>query len=586
MITLQEGFEIGKYKVQYFIKEGLYNGTYRVSDEAGKPFFMKFYDLSLVPEKLVIDGEVEEILNIRRISHENIISHVADGEITIDGQKYKYLVTNYFMGNLLSEVISGGKTFSEEVARDVIIGVARGLAYLNTSLELNHNDLTPRNIILDEIEKDKYVPRIIDLGHVHPPVSSGAPFPVNDLTLHYCAPEVLTGIFDPKVDVFSVSAVLYRMLSGQAPWPCDILEDEPYYNKKQKIRQARKSDLNIDILKQAGVSENLITIIMKGLSLDYDNRPTIKELYSWLGGESEVAPQGNEFTSGSLSRQKPEDQQRSREKESSVSVEFKKGSSENGGGFADVAGMTALKDDLQKRVIWVLKDREKAEKYKLTPPNGMILYGPPGCGKTFFAEKFAEESHFNFTLVNGSDLGSSYIHGTQGKIAALFEEARKHAPAIICFDEFDSFVPSRSSMAAEHRPEEINEFLSQLNNCSKKGIFVIGTTNRLDMIDPAVLRRGRMDLHVEVPAPDAETRESIFRIHLKGRPLSEDINYTELAELTDNYASSDIAFIVNESAMTAALADTPIGQKNLVNSIKCNPSSLGPGKTERKKIGF
>ena len=248
--------------------------------------------------------------------------------------------------------------------------------------------------------------------------------------------------------------------------------------------------------------------------------------------------------------------------------------------------MTALKDDLQKRVIWVLKDREKAEKYRLTPPNGMILYGPPGCGKTFFAEKFAEESHFNFTLVNGSDLGSSYIHGTQGKIAALFEEAQKHSPAIICFDEFDSFVPSRSSMAAEHRPEEINEFLSQLNNCSKKGIFVIGTTNRLDMIDPAVLRRGRMDLHVEVPAPDAETRESIFRIHLKGRPLSEDINYSELAELTDNYASSDIAFIVNESAMTAALADTPISQKNLVNSIKCNPSSLGPGKAEMRKIGF
>ena len=141
-------------------------------------------------------------------------------------------------------------------------------------------------------------------------------------------------------------------------------------------------------------------------------------------------------------------------------------------------------------------------------------------------------------------------------------------------------------MAAEHRPEEINEFLSQLNNCSKKGIFVIGTTNRIDMIDPAVLRRGRMDLHIEIPAPDAATREEIFKIHLKDRPVSEDINYKELAELTDNYASSDIAFIVNESAMMAALADIPIGQQQLVNSIKSNPSSLGGPKENRKRIGF
>ena len=248
--------------------------------------------------------------------------------------------------------------------------------------------------------------------------------------------------------------------------------------------------------------------------------------------------------------------------------------------------MEQLKDDLMKRVIWVLKDREKAEKYRLTPPNGMILYGPPGCGKTFFAEKFAEESNFNFTIVNGSDLGSSYLHGTQGKIAALFEKAQKNAPSIICFDEFDSFVPSRSTMAAEHRPEEINEFLSQLNNCSKKGIFVIGTTNRIDMIDPAVLRRGRMDLHIEIPAPDERTREEIFKIHLKGRPVADDINYQELAQLTDNYASSDIAFIVNESAMMAALADIPIGQQQLVNSIKSNPSSLGGPKENRKRIGF
>ena len=106
------------------------------------------------------------------------------------------------------------------------------------------------------------------------------------------------------------------------------------------------------------------------------------------------------------------------------------------------------------------------------------------------------------------------------------------------------------------------------------------------MIDPAVQRKGRMDLRIEVPAPDVKTREAIFRIHLKGRPITDDINYEELAKATDNYASADIAFIVNESAMMAALADMPISQQHLLNSIKGTPSSLESPAKHRKRIGF
>ena len=114
---------------------------------------------------------------------------------------------------------------------------------------------------------------------------------------------------------------------------------------------------------------------------------------------------------------------------------------------------------------------------------------------------------------------------------------------------------------------------------------MIGTTNRIELIDPAVLRKGRMDLHVEIPAPDAETRAAIFKLHLRERPVSEDINAEELATLTDNYAAADIAFIVNEAAMMAALADDLIRQEYLVNSIKCNKSSLAEV-TVRRKIGY
>ena len=205
--------------------------------------------------------------------------------------------------------------------------------------------------------------------------------------------------------------------------------------------------------------------------------------------------------------------------------------------------------------------------------------------RLYFAQKFAEETGFHYFLVKGSDLGSTYIHGTQNKIAELFKTAAEKAPCVICFDEFDSFVPARGSDAARHRPEEVNEFLSQLNNCAERGIFVVGTTNRVDMIDPAVLRKGRMDLQYEIPAPDMDVRKAMFKIHLKGRPCSDDIDIDRLAELTAGYASSDIAFIVNESAMVAALGDETICQRILEESVRCNPSSLAK-KLDRPRIGY
>ena len=577
MVILKENDKVGSYTVLYFIKEGLYNGTYRVQNEEGRSFFMKLYDTELVPEKLWEDGEICEISYSRKIRHDNVISYVDDGSVSIAGNNYKYLITEYFVGSLLSEALQIGSLSDPDVCKAIIIGVLRGLDYLHSELGLCHNDLTPNNIILDKIDDDKYIPRIIDLGHLSPRIFGAPPFPVDDLTPAFCAPETFSGFYEFKGDVFSAMAIYYKMLCGKTPWPCDIAKSEPYAEKKRKIRQARKAELDIEILREKKVPEDIIGIIRSGLTMDSIGRASAGEILTSLqGGES-----------GSIRRasgqvQSERERKDARSGQETSNVEIKK---VQGGGFSDVAGMESLKAELTNRVIWVLRDKEKAEKYRLTPPNGMILYGPPGCGKTFFAEKFAEEAQFNFTLVNGSDLGSIYVHGTQGKIADLFREAAKHPPTIICFDEFDSFVPARGTTAAQYRPEEVNEFLGQLNNCSQKGIFVIGTTNRLDMIDPAVLRKGRMDLHVEIPAPDVKTRALIFKIHLKNRPLSEDIDYDELAVRTENYAASDIAFIVNDAAMNAALADEEIGQAHLVHSISCTKSSLSPVQ-ESKKIGF
>jgi len=233
--------------------------------------------------------------------------------------------------------------------------------------------------------------------------------------------------------------------------------------------------------------------------------------------------------------------------------------------------MDHLKQMLTRKVIFILKDKEKAAKYKLLPPNGMLFYGPPGCGKSFFAEKFAEETGFHFMLVKASDLGSIYVHGSQGKIAELFKKAEANKPTIICFDEFDAFVPNRSNTGAEHQAGEVNEFLSQLNNCAQRGIFVIATSNRPDMIDPAVLRTGRIDKLVYVPMPDKDARREMFKLHLEGRPC-EELDMDHLAELTDGYIASDIAYIVNDAAMGAAFSDKPITQQLLEETI----SSIHP----------
>ena len=226
------------------------------------------------------------------------------------------------------------------------------------------------------------------------------------------------------------------------------------------------------------------------------------------------------------------------------------------GGFADVAGFDELKHRLSDEVIWPLKNKAKAAKYRITPPSGMLLYGPAGCGKTFFAQKFAEETGFSFKLIVPSDIGGMIIHETQKKVAELFEEAQREAPCIICFDEIDAMVPRRTSTPGlEYQNTEVNEFLAQMNNCGEKGIFIIGTTNNKDLIDPAALRTGRLDYHVEIPKPDRIQRVELFRVCLQNRPMESYIDFESLAMSTDGFTASDIAFVVNKAALAAAKAD-------------------------------
>lgn len=240
---------------------------------------------------------------------------------------------------------------------------------------------------------------------------------------------------------------------------------------------------------------------------------------------------------------------------------------EGAGGFKDVAGMNELKIKLDNEVLFPLTDEIFKTKYNGHALNGILLYGPPGCGKTFLAEKFAEQSRMNYMLVKSSDLASTFVHGTQEKIRKMFDLAESLAPCILCIDELDAIAGKRSSMVQETYAMEVNEMLSQLNNCSERGIFVIGSTNRPEYIDPALLRRGRLDEAIYVPMPDNVMREAVLRLRLKN-VYRNGIKYTELANLTEGYVVSDIEAIVNKASLIAARLRQPVTQQFMEQAIR------------------
>lgn len=257
-------------------------------------------------------------------------------------------------------------------------------------------------------------------------------------------------------------------------------------------------------------------------------------------------------------------------------------------GFNGVAGMLDLKARLQREVIYPLTLREEMKRYRIHPLNGILLYGPPGCGKTYFAEKFAEETGMFFKLVHAADLSCKYMHETAGQIKEFFREARESAPFVLCIDEIEALVPARSGSAdiafADYN-ESTSVFLSEVNNCGRDGVFVIGTTNAPHLIDPALLRTGRLDKHYFLGLPDSEARLAMLRLHLADRPLEKGIDYPRLVELSEGMNASDLETMVNEAALEAAIHHQDITQEMLEDrAIQGRRSIQAPEEDSKQQI--
>jgi transitional endoplasmic reticulum ATPase len=252
-----------------------------------------------------------------------------------------------------------------------------------------------------------------------------------------------------------------------------------------------------------------------------------------------------------------------------------------------LAGMRQLRAELEKDVILPLLYPDRYRAYKVPLPNGLLLYGPPGCGKTFIARKLAEMVRFRFFDVAPSDLASIYVHGSQEKIRALFDLARKEAPAMLFFDEFDALVPRRDDAhMGHHYQAEVNEFLTQLNECAKSRLLVVAATNIREKIDTAVLRPGRIDKQFYVGPPDFEARVELLRLYLAGRPVV-GVDYLALGEATENYTPAEIEAAVNEAARLALTKSEPIGDGHVTQVLSTTPPALGRlVVSSRKPIGF
>ena len=603
MSKLQENEKCGSYVVQTFIKKGMYDETYFVTDPQGTRHFLKLFLSDEVPSVAQDShGQILEIVYAERLNHPNVIKLEEKGLVFIDGVANPFMVTSFIAGELLESHLFSGHRFDVDTTLAFSMCMLGALSHLHGQ-QLMHCDITPRNIIYSEADGTPNA-TLIDLGHLSRHPLDQITFLTADLEPWYRAPETFRGQFGPESDIFSLAAVIYTMLYGQAPWKDDTLSDtDNEATIRSKVHMARKKPLTFD--GRDDVPQWLKAALTEALQLKPDYRLKSADLFMQLlvkkGKHSDE--EGNKKESPGVKNttgdhpDKKEDKERRDRGQVSTSAEFIK---PQGNGFADVAGMDDLKLRLQQRVLFVLKNKEKAQVYKLTPPNGMLLYGPPGCGKTYFAQKFAEESGFNCCFVKGSDLGSTFIHGSQTMIADLFDKALQNAPAVVCIDEIDALLPVRGTRGLEYTSGEVNEFLSQMNECGKRGIFVVGTTNRPSLIDPAALRKGRLDIVEYVPAPDLPTRKLMFDLYLKDRPCSE-IDTYELATSTERYVASDIAYIVNDAALIAALRDEPISQETLKKCIKNTQPSLNEklmeeykkinkdfenGRSHRTSVGF
>lgn len=554
--------KIGTYTVAFPHKQGAYAETYRVKDTSGKTRFLKLINYSKLNRNQIDDnGRVIEVEIAKQLHHHNLCQYVDSDNMMMNGSQYAWFVTEFVSGETLSQRIIRDDEISVYEIKTIAKAVLSALSFLHSQpIPVIHNEVTIQNVFLNLVGELQDL-KLIDFGYARFLNQSPVKPNLDELNPFYLAPERFSGVCSVQTDLYSVGAMMYHLLYGKLPWFLDV-SSKRGQDVIDSILAERDKELTLTKEDKYELDDQLLNVIAKSLNYDSEDRfQSADEFIKAIDGEVKIERQST--------KRKILSQQQSDNTPASYAIKKK------GEGFAAVAGMEELKQQMREEVIEPLHNPEEYHRYGVTIPNGMLLYGPPGCGKTFFAKHFAEEVGFNFMCITPATLKSRYVNATQENIAKMFKEAEENAPIVIFIDEMNELVPNRDDgNVHEMSRSAVNEMLAQMDRTGEKGIFIIGATNYPNMIDPAILRAGRLDKKYYIGVPDIEARMALFRLYLNKRPYDFGLDYHQLADMTQGYVSADIQLIVNDASRNALRQHSKITMELLKVAITNTAPSL------------
>lgn len=557
------------YTVEFFLGQGAFGEVYRVKHKFLGIQVMKVFkaEVSAQTDRNML---AEEARILSSLTHPNIVRVFEANTLMRGENEHIFLTMGFVAGESLAQLLSRKVCVPFQIGVSIQMEMLEGLVLAHgQNPPIVHRDISPDNIMLSYVD-DRPVALLSDFG-------LAMQADLNEVFLRpagkylFMAPECFFKTYLPSSDVFSAAIVFYRMITGTTPWELTI--DAEFGTSQSLItgvHRARKQPPTRPSIYCDACPKNVEDVILKALALDLEDR--YRDAREFLTALQDAMVKGS--ASSSSKDQGPEGSPQNNQvreagarEQGEDGPEYRYSVRRPGKGFDQIAGMHPLKEMLFHDVILPLHDKELYERYQVSIPNGMLLYGPPGCGKTFISQKFAQEVGYHFIELKPSDIASIYVHGTQEKIQEVFKKAEEHAPTILFIDEIDAVMPSRDGDLNHSYASEVNEFLVQMTECHKKGIFVIAATNRPERIDPAILRTGRLDKVIYLGPPDFDARRELLRLLLEDRPVDPSLIIEAIAEATENYVSSDISFLVNEAAREALRERSKISQMHFDRSL-------------------